>query len=542
MRKLGALALAIPVVVAFYLGSLLRRSSASRIGAGIAAFVIVGFVALASLPPSPSTASPVSEKPAPVSAELLDAVTTGHGLTAPFAVRFAAPMDAASVAAALRIAPEGAISLTWDVAGTTLSIAPVDHWLPETLYAVTVADTARALAGGTLERPLRALAMTEAAGTARIEATGIVGDHARVDTAFRISANRDLALGAVRAALRVSPHADGELVVGDNSREFVFRPSGALLPGTTYRVWLEGLADASGIELASLAEIQVTTIAAPAVVRFRPRDNTKSVARTDAISVRFTQRMDRTTTAGAFSVTAGGKAVAGKIAWAEKNRVLVFDPAAALPYGARIIVTVGDAATSSGGVALAAAATGTFTVEPKPKPTPTRATSKPATKPISTSGGGGAVSGSWRGVESYYLKLMNCTRTGGWVTSEGNCSSPGGRNVAALTLSAGISDKVARPYAKRLATGGDCSHFIGGNPGDRLRRAGFTSYRWAENLGCRSGNPYSAVLGSHRYFQSEKPYNGGHYRNMMNPDYDRAGIGVWVSGGRVRLVVDFYHP
>jgi hypothetical protein len=28
---------------------------------------------------------------------------------------------------------------------------------------------------------------------------------------------------------------------------------------------------------------------------------------------------------------------------------------------------------------------------------------------------------------------------------------------------------------------------------------------------------------------------------MMNALYNRVGIGVWVSGGRVRLVVDFYH-
>ena len=145
-------------------------------------------------------------------------------------------------------------------------------------------------------------------------------------------------------------------------------------------------------------------------------------------------------------------------------------------------------------------------------------------------------------MERYYLGLMNCTRTGGWVTSTGKCSSPGGRDAAPLKLSSGISSKVARPYAKRLATGGDCSHFMGGNPGDRLRRAGYTNYTWAENLGCRSGNPYSAVLGSHRYFQSEKSYNGGHYVNMMNRKYDRVGIGVWVSSGRVRLVVDFYHP
>ncbi len=94
---------------------------------------------------------------------------------------------------------------------------------------------------------------------------------------------------------------------------------------------------------------------------------------------------------------------------------------------------------------------------------------------------------------------------------------------APLALNAGISSNVSRPYAKLLATGNLCDHFIGGNPGDRLRRAGYTSYRWAENLGCRSGNAYSAVLGSHLYFQSEKSYGGGHYVNLMNAAYDRVG-------------------
>ena len=137
---------------------------------------------------------------------------------------------------------------------------------------------------------------------------------------------------------------------------------------------------------------------------------------------------------------------------------------------------------------------------------------------------------------------MNCTRLGGSVTSSGSCSSPGGRSVNALWIDSGISSKVARPYAKRLAVNNQCSHFIGGNPGDRLRAAGYTSYIWAENLGCRSGDPYAAVLGSHLYFQSERSYNGGHYVNLMNTKYDRVGIGVWASGGRVRLVIDFYHP
>jgi uncharacterized protein YkwD len=130
------------------------------------------------------------------------------------------------------------------------------------------------------------------------------------------------------------------------------------------------------------------------------------------------------------------------------------------------------------------------------------------------------------------------------VTTAGLCSSPGGRAVAALKLDAGISANVARPYAKLLARRNLCSHFANGGPDDRLRKAGYTSYNWAENLGCRSGNPFSAVLGSHLYFQAERAWSpvGGHYRNLMNAKYDRAGIGVWVYGGRVRLVVDFYHP
>jgi uncharacterized protein YkwD len=223
--------------------------------------------------------------------------------------------------------------------------------------------------------------------------------------------------------------------------------------------------------------------------------------------------------------------------------VLVFDPTTQLPWGVTVTLSVDASARSRAGVALASRSTATFRVGPRPAPRPkAKPAAKPSSKPISHSGGGGAVSGSWKGVEAYYLKLMNCTRTGGWVTSGGKCSSPGGRNVAPLALNASISSKVSRPYAKMLATRGLCDHFIGGTPGDRLRRAGFTSYRWAENLGCRSGNPYSAVLGSHLFFQSERPYNGGHYKNLMNAAYDRVGIGVWVSGGRVRLVVDFYHP
>jgi uncharacterized protein YkwD len=198
-------------------------------------------------------------------------------------------------------------------------------------------------------------------------------------------------------------------------------------------------------------------------------------------------------------------------------------------------MAVGPGATAAGGAPLAVAGHGTFRTLGA-----SVTTASPAAT-TTTSGGSAVGGGTWAAVETYYLGLMNCTRTGGWVTSTGACSSPGGRNVAPLKLDSGISSKVSRPYARKLAINNECSHFIGGNPGTRLRAAGYTSYRWAENIGCRSGSARAAVLATHLFYQSEKSTGGGHYVNLMNPAYDRVGIGVWVSGGRVRLVVDFYH-
>ena len=536
MRKLGALALAVPVLVVVYLASLLPRRRTGRIAAGIAATAIVGLVVVLSLPPAPSSALPESGPPAPVAAELLDAVLTGQALETPLVVRFSDPMDAASVAAALRIRPEAAVTLRWDAAGSNLTILPVDHWQPDTLYAVTVDARARSLAGGTLNAPVRAVFLTVPAGSGAIAATRMDGTRVGIDTSFQVMLDRPLTATAVQAAFRTDPPIAGTVAPAGAPGAFVFTPSAPLAPGVRYRVWLDGLVDAEGVSFKPIGSLEVTTAAAPTVVRFRPLAGAKDIDPTAAISVRFTESMNHTLTAPAFHVTVAGKAVAGKVSWAESSTVLVFDPTSNLPYGATVRVAVDAGATSAAGVPLVKATAGTFTVKAKPVVT------KAATVAIPKSGAGGAVSGSWTAVEAYYLKLMNCTRTGGWVTSTGACSSPGGRNVAPLKLDAGISAKVSRPYAKYLAVHALCNHFYDGNPGTRLARAGYTSYRWGENIGCEGGNAYSAVLGDHLFFQNEKSTNGGHYVNLMNAAYDRAGIGVWVASGRVRLVIDFYHP
>jgi uncharacterized protein YkwD len=251
--------------------------------------------------------------------------------------------------------------------------------------------------------------------------------------------------------------------------------------------------------------------------------------------------MDRATTEAAWSATQAGAPIAGTFAWTENDTVMVFEPKAALGYAWKVTVAVGVGAVSRAGVPLTAAASASFTSVARP-PTPVKPSTSGSGSGSSGSGTASVGAGTWAAVESYYLGLMNCTRTGGLVTSTGACSSPGGRNVAPLWQDAGISARASRPYAKKLVLNNLCTHYSGGTPGDRLKAAGYTSYNWAENLGCEGGSPFKAVLGDHLFFQGEASRNGGHYVNLMNAKYDRVGIGVWVSGSRVRLVIDFYHP
>jgi uncharacterized protein YkwD len=573
LRKIAAAILAVPVLAALYLPVLRRRGVAIRAGLAVGAGLLVLVAAVGALPRAASALPPVAA--GPVAAERFGPnVESREALDGAVAFDFATPMDQASVAAALSVDPETPVTLAWLDTGRKLLVSPRDGWTPETYYTVTIQSTAHDAAGVTLTEPIRTAFYTRGPTGARIVATApLAGGRVAPDTAVIVVFDRPVDAAAARAAFRIDPAIAGELqadtAVGP-TEQLTFIPDEGLAAGTRYTVSVAGpLLDTDGALLADIPPLVVETAVAPAVVRFRPRSGTEAVVRGTDISVRFTRPMDRAGTQRAFVVSVNGAALPGDYHWAENDTVVVFNPRDTLPWGSEVVMSVtADAAGADGTpiegpvtarvvtVAKPAATpaptprpTAAPTARPTPvpaKPTP-RPTPKPTPKPTPPpSGGGGSTGGgSWASVERYYLGLLNCTRGGGIVTSSGACSSPGGSGLAPLVLDSGISDRVSRPYAKLLATTGVCSHFDGGNPGDRLRRAGYMSYRWAENLGCRSASSAMAsVLGTHLYFQSERSWRpaGGHWVNMMNPAYNRVGIGVWVASGRVRLVIDFYHP
>jgi len=174
---------------------------------------------------------------------------------------------------------------------------------------------------------------------------------------------------------------------------------------------------------------------------------------------------------------------------------------------------------------------------------------RPTVRRISWSGGVASTTAPYHPMELYYLALMNCTRTGSWVTASGSCSSVAHHVMPAqdpLAYSAAIANAVSRPYSKALADRGLLTHYLNGTtPHSRLSAAGFTSGAWGENLSSPTSRYASGMIHTELYFQSEyrcqhSRCEFAHYYNIMDPYFDRAGVGIWVSNGHVRLTIDFY--
>ncbi len=156
-----------------------------------------------------------------------------------------------------------------------------------------------------------------------------------------------------------------------------------------------------------------------------------------------------------------------------------------------------------------------------------------------------ASSAPYQDLERFALSLVNCTRTGGWVQADGTCKGRGSGKYSTfrkpLKLSSGISSKVSRGYAARIAAKDYCGHTLGSTIQARFRSAGYRGDPFGESVGCSSGySPRQMVIRTHRMMQSERSSNGWHWRNMKNRDFGRVGIGIAKHGNETRVVYDFY--
>ena len=504
-----------------------------------------------------------------------------------FQLKFTKPMNQASVESALTITPQVGVKLQWDATGETVALVPSPHWDPKTTYVVAVGDTATDQQGLGLSNVIETQFTSGDLTSGTMIATEMVGDLASPGTAFQITFTRPVKLIMVQAHLTVngvalcppvagvvSPPVGGVCapvngvsptpvcpsvdtpaptpvngvcpnipldIVGDDpsdvaSQVFTATPHTQLASKSSYTINFSvgsgstAATDAAGALLQPVAPLAVTTLAAPAVVRFRPQDGSVSYDTNQNISVRFSTAMEPRSTAAAFSVTVNGVAVAGTKSWAEGNTVLIFNARKSFTVGTSVVAKVTSAGRAVGGLHLGTTYTATFKI---------------SKKPAASIGYGGAPTKSspWYASEVYYLRLMNCTRTGGWVTSNGSCSSVTHHTLPsqnALRLSSGISNTVSRPYAKYMADNRLLSHYLrGSNPHSRMCKAGYCGGGWGENIASPSSTGKGGMISIEIFYQNEYWCRCEHYYNIMNPHFGVAGVGVWFSKS-VRVAIDFY--
>jgi len=536
LRKLAAAALALPILASMFLSAAFRKSGPARLFLMVGAVGVIVAGLLAGLP-----AEPVAGTGVPTFAPLApqaDALRADGNLSldAPFRIQFTKPMNESSVEAALSLNPKLDVTYKWDATAQVLSLAPRPHWEPQTQYQVDISSAATDQQGLGISTPMQSIFQSGLPTSGTIAATQMADDLASPGTAFQLTFTRPVKLATVLAGFGISPQVP-VTIVGDDptdtaSQVFTMTPTNGLASKTAYAVTMAGGGvDVSGSPIDTVAALVVETMEAPAVVRFRPQDGTVSYDTNQPVSVRFTVPMDRKSTAAAFSVTVGGRAVAGNIGWAEGDTVLVLTPRYSFKIGSTVVARVTTAARAVGGLHISAAASATFTV------------AKPRSTGIS---GGGAASASspWYSSEVYYLNLMNCTRQGGWVTSGGACSSETHHTLPAqgrLSLNAGISNKVSRPYAKYMADNRLLDHYLRGTtPHSRLAAQGYGGGSWGENIASPSSSGKGGMIAIEIFYQNEYWCRCEHYYNIMNPYFRQAGIGVWVSNGVTRVSIDFY--
>ena len=486
LRQATVALLAVPILVAIYFGALVRHSVIVRSGLLVSLVLILGMGVI----DGGGTQATVATAPKPIlpltDASFTTAFSTNRALTEPVSIRFNAAMDEESVAAAISVEPPTPIVLAWDASGAVLTIAPRGRWVAGTFHTITIQPGALARSGQPLARPIRAAFLTRDATTASAAATQRVGDRVAVTTAFVVTFASPVAPDTVDGAVRLDPPTLGTteaITTLDGVTRLTFRPKQPLLPDVAYRLTVSGIRDTDGVQLDPVV-LAVRTAKAPAVVRFRPVTGASGVARDAVISVRFTQAMDRRTTARAFSVSAGGEAVGGKVAWAEHDTVLVFHPTAALPFASTVSMDVALGAKAAGGASLAVAAHGTFktvAAPVAPKPAAPRASSKPST---------GRRCRRRRQLGRRRVVLprpheLHADRRLGHLDA-----APAAAPAAATWRRSGSTPGSARRSPGRTRRSWPSTTSAATSRRQPRRppaRAGYTSYVWAENLGCRSG-------------------------------------------------------
>jgi uncharacterized protein YkwD len=487
--------------------------------------------------------------------------TLGVGLTtdAAITIPFDAPMDVASVEAAIQVLPSQALAVAWNEDATELSITPANRWRTDEKYLVVVGADARAANGADLGVAKRYAFSTQTATAVRDFQVRLVSEEPSIDvetagdaallsqaatapapssenrpteTASGVSATSRISISFsdemdradTEAHFVISPAVEGTL--SWEGSDLVFAPTGRLEPGARYSISVTGAHDVNGNVLDGKANFSFVVQSGAQVTKTAPEHEDMNV-QPEHVEVWFSQPMDIDATTAAFTMTDTNttQPFAGSVAWNDAGTQLVFTPDAAWIPGHTFRAILGDGARDADGNAVAA--NWYFTIS-APEPAPVRST-------VSSRGsGGGSTAPS-------VPAPAPSTTLAGYALNQVNAARAA-YGFAPLVLDGSIS-AVASAHAWDQATNGYFSHTgRNGSTRDSRLRAGGVSYSVSgENQCYYVGMSQQATLDwCHAQFMAE-PYPGhwNHIANILNPDFTRMGVGIAVVNGKTIITWNF---
>jgi uncharacterized protein YkwD len=469
-------------------------------------------------------------------------------------IAFDAPMDRASVEAALQLLPAQRYTAEWSADSTSLSLRAERRWRTDHRYLVVVGGSATRTDGtqvGTVQRfafttqtapyvtdiqvrlagldlqplpttphasddPVLSLETTESSSGAALPPTATATDvSARTTITFSFSGPMDQA--DVEHRFAITPQVAGDLTWAQG--ELVFRPTERLQPGARYTVSVVGAHDAMGNVLGGQANFSFLVRPGAQLISTSPALDEADVEPSQVV-MWFSQPMNTGAVASALRVvdTSSGETLAGEVSWNLEHTQLTFTPASPFAAGRTIEVQLAEAATDLDGNSVAR--TWSFTTKPPPEPTIREAPPVPRVvvpRPAPASN-----------LEEYALNQVNAARAA--------------YGFAPLVLDAGIS-AVAYAHAYDQAINNYFSHFSldGRTREDRLRAGGVAFSYSGENQCYLVGRSLEATLDwCHAQFMAE-PYPGewNHIANILDPRFTRMGVGIAQVGGKVVVTWNF---
>ncbi|MBA3739669.1 MAG: Ig-like domain-containing protein [Chloroflexi bacterium] len=481
---------------------------------------------------------------------------------------FDAAMDPVSVESALQVLPEQKVELSWNEDHTALTVAPERLWRADERYLVVVADSSATAAGDVLRSARRFSFTTETApavtdfrvrlasadlpasadipANADLLATDVVVsdspsvrsldagtqpaedaaslpptrtiDEVSATSSISISFTDEMDTADVEAHFAISPEVAGDLTW--TGGDLVFTPTERLEPAVRYTISLVGSHDGAGNALGGKGNFSFIVQRGAQLITTAPKLGASDVEPA-TVEMWFSSPMDVDATNEAFSLTdsSSGALVGGRLNWNEERTQLIFSPDQAFAGGRAFDVVLAAGARDADGNPVETS--WTFTSKAS-LGGGARSTTSTRTAPML---GAPAPSDSLVG---YALNQINAARAA--------------YGFAPLWLDAGMT-AAATAHAWDQVSYGYYSHTSrnGASLYGRLAAAGVAFSMASENQCHYYGMSVTDTLNwCHGAFMSE-PYPGlwNHIANVLNPRWNRVGVGIGDNGSHVVITWDF---